>query len=446
MRKYKGAEIPAAAAGGNGEKIKLIAMSVALLLVIGAYAFNQLRRDGLDEAAEADLPVVGEATIEVPAPPPGLFEGVSDATDEERVLIEHDELEVLLAHVRSLTPTHYETADTQRMDAAAVAAIRADPAAHRGDFYSVRGEVLDLRERVAPSGTKHWAALLRTSEGDVVHVRSPRLVDRDLAAGQWARLDGLFFKLLSDQDKDGAWVTGPMVVGSRIVRSYEDFGQVAQIERELLLGIADDGLDAPGSFPDLVRWRVLAWMRDMPADAIDWEQAPELNGELMDRIVENGDEYRGQAFVLPASRVQSMSRKAAGENPARLDYVYESWIGNSTWTRHSPMLFTISSAGTDELAMKDLVEGQLVFIKNMAYDTVDNVRRLVPVFAARELRTFNPGNDITLRVFGAAFLGFLVLMTLTIAILWQRSQARSKALQLKLIERRRARRAATVEA
>lgn len=445
MRKFKGADSTTAPSGGKTEKLKIIAMCVALVLVIGAYVFNELGAEAKRAAEQTagDLPAVGEATIEVPSPPPGLFEGVADGTEEQRVLIEHQELEVLLAFVRSLTPTHYETLEPAWLDGGEAAALEADPAAHRGDYYSVRGEVLDLRERVSPSGSKYWAALLRTADGLAVHARAPRLADGDVAAGRWARLDGLFFKRFADQGPSGEWIDGPLIVGSAFVRSYEDFGPVTEIERELLLGITDDALDAKGSFPDVVRWRVLAWLRDMPADAIDWEAATVLDGALMDRILADGDEYRGQPFILPVSRVQAQSRKAVGENPARLDTVYESWIGNQNWTSHSPTLFALSTARTEELAIGDKVEGRLVFLRNMAYDTVDEVRRKVPVFAAYELEAFEPRNDITLHVLGAAFIGFLVVLTIVIAVLWRREQARSKELQEKLVARRRARSGAT---
>lgn len=441
MRKFKGSELPAGA--GGSEKLKLIAMSVALLLVVGTYVFSEMRRKDIVEEPNPDLPALGEATIEVPQPPPGLFDSIADGTEEERVLIEHDELEVLLAYVRSLSPAHYETAGTRDLDGNVAAELAADTASARGAFVSVRGELVELRERVSPSGSAHRAALLRTADDQLVHLRTPRLADRTLQTGDWARLDGLYFKQLADQDPAGEWVTAPLVVGSALQRSYEDFGPVPEIERELIAGISDDYLDSKGSFSDMLRWRVLAWMRDMPEGQVDWEQTAELNGELLDKILADGDAYRGQTFVLPTSRVQAINRKTVGENPARLDHVYESWIGNTTWlSTRAATIFVLSSAGTAELKRGDLTEGKLVFLRNMAYDTPNNVRRIAPVFAAHELTAFVEEQDLTLFAFGVAFIGLMVVLALVIAILWRRDQAKSKALQEKLVERRRARRLA----
>ena len=439
MRKFKGAD-PVHYAQGN-QRAKLALMFLALFALAAAWIYSQTRADRAKREEIAEAPRI-EATVQVPEVPAGTFDEVADATEEERVLLERSQLEVVKAVARQLTPGHFEQLDVPALNAELDLALAADPTARRGELVTARGRIEVLRERdSAPGRLPDWFGRLRTGDGTPAWFVGLRGAGAELSVGDWVRVDGMFFKRFAEEDAStGEWVTAPLIVSPRLVPSFEDFGAVDTLDVALVRGLRDDTLDERYGMPEIVKWRVLAAMRDMPEDELDWASAPELDGPTMVDLVASGEGYRGQPFLLPVSKMQGMKVVRTGENPAGLTHVTEAWIANQNWTKHEPLLHVLAPGKRPDIEIAGLVRGRIVYLRNMAYSTAQNTLRVVPVFAAYELEEFTPVNSPLIRYIVIGFIGLAALMGVVIFVLLQRDKRRSKALEQKLLERKRARR------
>ncbi len=441
MRQFKGAEL-ARPSGGN-PKAKLMIMGATLLVLGGAlvYQQNKMRKPAQEPLAQA---TPAEAILQVPEAPDGTFEGVLDSTPEQRVQLERSELEVTKAVTRRLLPAHFEQLETIQLGPATFDSFRDNPAALRGELVTVRGKVEEIRSRSeGPGRVNDWFGRLWTVTGEPAYFVTLQQTEKPVEVGDWVRVDGMFFKFFAEEDLgNGEWIEAPLVVAPRLTRSFEDFGEVADFEAEklLILGLTDDTLESATPMPELLQWRMLALMRDMPEDAIDWAAAPTLDGPTMSEITRSGEAFRGQPFILPVSKMQGMKVLKTGENAAGLSHRTEAWIANQEWTRHEPLLHVIAPGEREHLGVGSLVNGRVIYLRNMAYTTSENTRRVVPVFAGYELSKFVPEESPLLGYILGAFLGLTALMAGLIAILVQRDKRKSEELQKKLLERKRIRR------
>ncbi|MHC4261176.1 MAG: hypothetical protein ACYSWX_01525 [Planctomycetota bacterium] len=439
MRKFKGT-VAAEATGGN-EKAKILIMIVGLLLVGAAFVMSvKSGKDAGDRTGEVGP--VGAGQVVLPTLLPGTLEAFADGTEEERVLVERQPLEVLLGYVRLLTSAHVELLEPSRLDEDTIAGLLADPDARRGDFFSVRGELIALSESRPAGGGERWQASLSLDSGALVHVITPRL-DDGLAVGDWARVDGLFTKLLTEP-LEGDWRTAPLLVGPRLVRSYPDFGEVTSISEEVWAAVEDDTLEETRGSDDAIRWRALAWTRDTPYDATLWDEAQELDAATMERILVDPAAHRGQRFRLPVGLTHTMTVRKAGENPGRIDEYTEGYLFNTTWSDRTPFL-TFIAPGDQLNGIRNgrtrRVTGDFVFLRNFSFVTAANTRRVGSLFVAASFEPFVDPDPYGLWQIAIGFLSFGVALATLIIVLWRRDQKRAKALQEKLIERRRARRA-----
>ncbi|MEO0651758.1 MAG: hypothetical protein AAFZ65_13870, partial [Planctomycetota bacterium] len=307
-------------------------------------------------------------------------------------------------------------------------------------YFSTRGEILALRRADETFAAEHWIASLALESGELVHALAPRLEDPDAAVGDFARLDGMFVKRFVDEI-GGEWREGPLLVGPRLMRSYADFGGVAAIDDKVWASVVDDTLDGPPQEQSELRWRALAWMRDLPAGAIDWEHASILDPAMMERIQTHPAEFRGQPFRLEIGLPLLLTKKSVGENPARLDTISEGWLYRTDFPDRAPV-FTFEAPGDVVSGLEHAkVAGDFVFLRNKSVMTNDNVRRIVPLFVAHRFELAVEEAQTGLNQFMLGFVSFAVLLTVLIIVLWRRDLRRSKVLQQKLVDRRRARRA-----
>jgi hypothetical protein len=445
MRKFRGEAAGQMTSVGN-PRLKLITMSVGLVLVVAAYLTIQWRASTAP-ADDSHAPL-GAGQLALPQLPPGTLEAFDDSTAEARVLLDRDGLEVLLAHVRQLTDAHLEQLAPPGLDGARAAELMAQPAAHRGEYYSVRGEVLSSTES-RDGGSRHRRAILALEDGTAVHALAPAREGETLEVGQWARLDGVFAKVFTDRlvpgtGADDDWRSGPLLVGARLLPSFPDFGPVTELPAELLTQVTDDTASAWEPMDEELRWRALAYARDLPEGAIDWTAATELEAAQMEQLLERPDLFRGQPFTVAVGLLQHITRKRAGENPARLDAVTEGWLAKTTWSEQSPVLkFVAPGDQVQGLALGDRASLQAFFLRNESYLTATNVRRVVPVFVAHRVAPFVPPEDVWLHRIGLAFIGLTVVLSAVILTLVRRDQRRAASLQEQITERRRARRART---
>ncbi len=452
MRKFKGADPAQYSTAGTNRK--LISMGILLVLLVGALIWQQgqAARRG---AADSNLgPTLGEGVVEVPDLLPGTLDAIADGTPDERVQLEEGPLQVTRAHVRQFTRSMFERAGVGKLDAALVESILAAPAEYRGTNVQVRGQILALDAFEVPGSTnEELRGSLLTTDGATVHFIALRLGRHFLDIGDWARMEGLVFKV-HRAPIDGTFTDAPLVVSPRLQQSVPDLGPVAGIEPALWSAVQDDTLADQTGLPEDMRWRLLSYVRDLQPEAIDWNAAPVLDAQTMDAMVSDGSAFRGQAFRVPVTKIFDITAKAIQEdNPANLDYLTEAWIASEEWNRlGSNPMFQAIGPGEHPLAeglmarvidgVKPLVEAKVIFFKTVAFESNGEVLRLAPSFALVELRTFTAPPQRALKQLLYGFIALAIFLGLLIASFVRKDRKSSAAMQEKLVERRRKRRKA----
>ena len=438
MVKFSGAD--PAQFNSKAERNKLIGMSVMLVLLVGAFLFAQTREK--DPVVDDNVLPQTTAQLQFPKFPAGTFDDELDAEAEDRVILDRARVEVVYGYVRRLTEAHIQELRPAALNAEVLTELEADAASRRGEVFSARGEIQSWNERRIDGRLREIEGLIRTQDGTPVYFMTERTEDETLGAGDWLALNGVFLKWFSAEDPAlGERVDAPLVLASKVKRSFPDLGTVAEIPAEVLATVTDDTLDEKDGLPEKLRWEMLAWMRDMPAEQVDWEAAPELDALTLAGLL-NGDSEssRGKAFRMPVSIIQGMTSLAQGENPARLDYVTEGWIGNYFWKDPAPVIKFIAPGNMERFQVGERVEAEVVFFKNVAYDTAQVGRRLAPLFAVRSLRAHTPEPAYDMRIVWGGFFSLAVGM---IGFIWfslSRQRKATEELQKKLVERRKARR------
>lgn len=433
----------------RSEKRRLLFMGLGLVFILSALGVAVMKRNAYLDQRSRSLPLEDSAMAETVLLPDidvnVLDTLVRDERQVDRVVLEDEALDYLLERVRTMTPRHFEAMETEELDAAKIAAIEADPAAYRGNAYMARGWIQELRTRQrGATGQQEHIGRLILEDDSVVYFLT--LDVGALEQDSFARVDGIFLKFFSDENAQdpGQWIDGPLLVGPEVLRSYPDYGTVSHLEPGYLIDVSD--ADLLGEEPRIVRespfdalWHLMAFSRDMPADAIDWEAAPLLNNATLMSIVDNPAEWRGAPVRIPISRIQDARVLRATENPARIENFTQGWIGNTTWK--NVVFFKYPHANYD-VKLRDHVTGRGFFLHNFAYESAGKGLRIAPVFVLQELERFNPKPDPIFMSLGYGIAGVAVLLICLFVILLARDKRKSEGLQREIARRRRARQAA----
>jgi len=436
----------------RNDKRKLVLLGLGAVFVLVAFVALWSKSQAYEESAFDAPPVPSDVqeTVDVPRIDVERLERlVHDGDPESRVVLETDALDALLADARTLTDRHFEALGTVELDAQAVAGILADPSAHRGEPGTVRGWIDDVRTRRRGADEEHLGRLV-LEDGTPTYFVALRNPD-DLKLGSFARFDGLFLKVFSDESEDGgAWLDGPLLVGPKLVRSYPALGEVTELTARAVAGVEDDVLfNEDGTqaqwqgIPTEALWHLMAYVRDLPEGAVDWEGAPELDRAMLQKLRTNGSVYRAQPFRIPLSRLQAIQIKRNGENPARIDFDTEGWIGNTMW---SHVIHFRSPFRMPDLRMKDYVTARGFFLKNFAYPSSKEGVQVAPLFVMHSVERHVPsiGSGVMLVAWG--MVSFVVISTVLLVVLVRRDKKHAAAFHEELVRRRRARRAARVGA
>lgn len=438
------------------QRNRLIFMSVLLTLVVIALFASDAQRRRLEQGNPGRLPADGGPTevLALPAYDANALDGlVRDGSPEERVLSEPKALDSLLSYASLLTTEHYAELGVRELTAEVALALDADPPAFRAKAFRVRGYVETIQERRrralvqgSPDRTELHGTL-RLEDGRAAHfvvLEAPENATID----SYVRIDGLFLKLYSVEGRDG-WVEAPLLVGRRAVRSYPSLAYVGEPGEKpvhLLATVvddvnADDGVDvAPTPFE--AQWALMAYARDLPEDAVDWEAAPELNNELMTELLRNGRAWRGEPVRVPIVQLQDAWGEDAGENPARIDRFTTGWIGSWEWTNQAGVAKFLMPFSARRLETAKLITGHGFFFRNHAYRRRDGGWHIAPLFVMHSVDVYVPPELTNLNWIlygvGALTIGLIV----TFWALLRRDRRKSAALHEELTRRRRARRSA----
>ncbi|MCZ6597832.1 MAG: hypothetical protein O7B99_09360, partial [Planctomycetota bacterium] len=423
----------------KGEKARLTLMA-GLLVFVGSVIWLVLNLgDQMSTKEEGDLPQQTEV-VEVPVYIPEIdvarIEGlVKDADPAERVVLEPQAAEELMDPARRITEVSYDAMGIRELDAGVIAAIAARPAEHRARPFRARGWIDTVRERRrGVTEPVDYLGRLVLADESVAYFLTLGLPEGTIE-GDFIRLDGLFLKVFSDEsaDEPGTWLEGPLLVGARAIRSFPDLGAMTELDQGRLRNMTDDTLDGGiTGVPFTEMWHVMAYARDLPADAIDWEAAHELTRDRLVDLQKDGRLYRGEPFRIPVSLLQAITSLKAGENPAREERYTDGWIGNYGWRN---VIHFRSPFEYPELRRKDFVTARGFFLKNFAYEPRDGDIHVASMFILTSLERYEsrmaPSYVAFPWIAGGVFLALLFLFS----ILLTRDRRSAEVLQRRLLER-----------
>lgn len=440
---------PASGTFSRNEKIKLGAMLLGVVLVLALILYGFSERDRRREEAQAELPSAPIAELEetayVPDIDPARIDAlVHDDLPEDRVLFESEAVDVALEYARRMTRASYEEIlAADELDAAGIATLNEDPGAHRGTPFIVRGWIDSIRSRrLGPTADEQFVGRLILEDDSIAYFATLKKPER-IIVGDFVRLDGLFVKLYSEESEEnkGLWIEGPLIAGAQLETSFPSFGTVTELDPHMVAHVEDDSVERGiQKLPFNALWHVMAYARDVPEDAIDWDEVPELGRDLIGDLVKDGQPYRCQPFRFPVSSLQAKTILSGGENPARISAYTEGWIGNGTW--RDVIHFKSPHAYPELTERVDLVEARGFFFKNLAYEPKSGGVHLAPVFIVHSMNEFVPGDEAGLHYFGYAIAALTVGLLVLFSLLLTKDRRRADQLQERLVQRRRARRGA----
>lgn len=428
------------------ERNRLILMTVAMVVVLGAFVTTFLKARNRDEPPQEE-PVerveVPRTEILLPDLDPAELEAlVDDEGIEGRVVREAEALRWALERTRVLREVHFEAMDTVELDRERIADVLADPAAHRARPFQVHGWVDAVTSYPAFSGRPaHHALRLRVEDGGVAWAVVLETPGDGLLEDEFVRVNAIFVEVFAEEGSDG-WVEGPLLVGPRAEHSYPSLGRVTSLAEGTFRFVRDDTASEITGLPWEERWELLAYARDVDPDAIDWDAAPELNLETMKSIAADGDAWRGRAVRLPPLEVLDMWNQDAGENPARMDRYSEGWLGTWEWSRGPWPLIRVQSPVLDHgLNRKGRAVGRGFFLKAHAYEPRDGGVSVAPFLVLQSVHAAPAAPaDFTIRNVTVAVAGSLLLAGGIVGWMLLQDRRKSRALHEELVRRRRARR------
>jgi len=273
-------------------------------------------------------------------------------------------------------------------------------------------------------------------------------IPEELSLGSYVRIDGLFVKLLRREGHEGEWNEGPLLIGSRAVKSYARNGTYDEtVLAARLKKIEDDVADKSTGLDDAVyraQWLLMDFAKTEEYAAINWDETPELDNLTMVDILKNGGAWRGKPIRIPVSRNMGIWTLDAGENPSRIDQITTGWIGNMSWVNQAGLIKFIMPEYrpdlTDRKNTANLIEGRGFFVKNHNYEPRDGGVRNAPYFVLTSLEIFTPTEDHLATYLMYGVFGLAVFLMVFFPVLLFRDRKKSRALQETLTRRKQERR------
>jgi len=442
-------------ASGDKRRLAFLVGGFVVTASILVTTLNQAGKGGIESQPVpiTDETKVSEPVLAFPELDVARVESlVHDTEPADRVILESEAADLVLDTARRYTPRHFDTPATRELDAGVVAELEAGPAAARGKPFRARGRIVALRERTGAAHEEQLLGQLELEDGSSAYFLVLSVPEHAAEVGGFVRVDGLFLKIYSSEDpiQPGTWNDGPLLVGPKAERSWPGLGRVTHLDLSVFDDVRDADLaPAPGSEPRLVSetpaepfWSLMAYARDVPEGAIDWESAPVLDQRLLDQLLEDPASYRGLAVRIPISRLQDGRVCLAGENPARMERYMQGWIGNTTWKNvihfRTPVL-------RPDLMIRDLVYGRGFFLHDFSYQSAERGLRVAPVFVLQSLDRLVPTTSVVLKRIPWLIAGIGIVLVGLFVVLTRRDRRRASELHEELVRRRRARRARSEE-
>ena len=433
------------------DKRRLIVLSIGFMILVGAYISTNTKANEYGDSAKEKLAsgvvmdaLVSDSQVFVPEfKDASLLDNILDSNEAEQVHLKEESILATLKYTRKLTPIQYTELGIQDFTKEIQQALAANPADHRLDPLRVRGEILNLRHR--PGTDKSPATFYGTLEqkdGSHAHFIVSDSGKNDELPSDFLRLDGMFVQMHHAEIK-GEWINAPLLVGRKLVGSYE----YLQLDKNLstpAMALVEDDVATEGAkgIPYQAQWELLA-KANQEAGQIDWDNVPEFGDEYLGRMFKGDDSLRGMAFRFPISSSQAASTVEVGENPLHRNQIMKGWIGNYTWKRGNGLIQWIGAFDNEALhdyrGKAQLVTGRGFFLKNVVYEMRDGRAGKTPLFVMQSVEVYTPKIDTTEKQILWALLAITGIIMVVITWLISKDKRQNQILQSKLAARRRAR-------
>jgi hypothetical protein len=384
-------------------------------------------------------------TVAVPVLDDAILAGARDDTREHRIALEPEPLRHLLAKAIDVGPT--VAAALGRPDVPTpTAELRARPDSFRKRWLWYEGEIEQLsgpQEGHPLRGYSLYEATLRLVDGNRVLAAFSLPPEAGMRVGSWARIEGYFLKL-RDLTYPTAIDGAPMLVGRSLQPDYPDWPPVTQLDPAILAKV-DDSSFWPGDLAWRTieedqgepLWHLAGYVRDTAASRslADWRRIGTLNGaEVHPKLVE-GKLARGTPLRIFGTLIKK-TVIAAPPNPAGIEAWTVGWVQVREYGGGA--LVPVWCPKRVELETRAQVEVRGFYYRWQAYETLENVRRRVPLFVAADLDLFDLQSGRTMASIGGWLLGAFVLFLG--GVLWsQRRAARSALAHSRDLDARRRR-------
>ena len=409
------------------------------------YAFTVLQRF---EEVDNDPDNVLEKVVPVPELDDSLLAEARDDTRTHRLLVEAEPLRHLLAKAINVGPSVAAALQLPE-DMVPIEQLQQHAATWRNRWLWYEGKLTQLsgREGSAVDGYSIHEAIIELADGNsVVTAFSVEPKDK-LQVGDWARVEGYFFKL-RDLTYPSTLDRVPMLVGRTIERDYVDWPKVTALDAKVFEGFDDSSFwptDLPARTVDEdqteVLWHLGAYVRDT-ADQwsfAKWRTVEPLSaGEPYERL-KNNEVARGEPMRVFGTLIRRQTI-AAPANPANIKFWTAVWIQVHGFGGHVIQVWVPKKVL--ELPMRAQLEVRGFYYRWFVYNA-KNDRLRVPLFVAADLDLFELDTNGTMLEIGKWLGG--IITGLLIVIFWSQRRTARTALEhsRQMDERRRKRRLQT---
>ncbi|MCA9001004.1 MAG: hypothetical protein KDB61_03705 [Planctomycetes bacterium] len=443
-----------AARMASRDKRKVIIMSIGFLVLLGAYLTSVITAKNKRQEEQSTMagagPEVAAPVSEVFVPEfkeQALLDGIRDSKESEQVLLNEESILATLKYTMKLTPSQYTVMGIRDLTPEIQAEIAQAPADHRLDPIRSRGRIMDLFHRPGNETTPAtFYGTLEQSDGCHVHFVVSDSGKDDELPSDFLRLDGLFVQM-HHSEVGGEWITAPLLVGRKLIGSYEFLRLNENLDTPSLALVEDDGSDSEGEsgtkgIPYQAQWEMLA-KASQENGQVNWDEVPEFNSEILGQMALGDGAFRGQPFRIPISTSMDARTVEVGENPLHRNQLMNGWIGNYTWNKGRGLIQWMGAF--DNPALHDftdsakLVTARGFFLKMVNYEQRNKQPGRAPLFIMESVDVYTPVVDKTEREILWGMLGLTGCIMILITWLLSRDKRQNKILQDKLAARRRAR-------
>lgn len=429
------------------EKKRLVLLGIAFLLILGAVIAAQIqsrkRETARLEAAAQLGPQALPTEISVPTIDVAGLEAVADDLDPaHRVVLPGAVLEAGFAQSAQIYDGVYEPLGGRELTAALAAEMVRAPTQFRGQLFRVRCMVEEMREITGAEAPEdqRWFLRGKLEDGCDLFFAVKEIVGLAPVPGDFVRVDTLFARA-HRAEVQGRWIDAPLLVGPRMLESFQKLAPVKELTPQQFLGVQDDSV-ARG-FEGLgyqAYWELVSYVKHLEPGQVDWEQVPVLDNSTIMALFANGAEWRGKPVRIPVARMLAVWRQAQPENPLRVEHLVTGWFGRGDWVGQAKVASFVAPYTDVPPSIEKNFTARGYFFKNLGYVPKNGGAAIAPFFVLESMEEFIPPDTAGLRQIGYIVAGSLLVLALGAVIMVRRDRKASEALEAELLRRRRERR------